>query len=115
VVCDRFTDATYAYQGVARGLPTAYVEQLEQWVQGELRPDLTLYLDLDPALGKSRIAGREQDRMEQEQLAFFQAVREGYLQRALTHDRIRTIDASQPLPQVQAALTAQVEAFLAEL
>ena len=64
VVCDRFTDATYAYQGVARGLPTAYVEQLEKWVQGELRPDLTLYLDLDPAIGKDRIAGREQDRLE---------------------------------------------------
>lgn len=113
VVCDRFTDATYAYQGVARGLPTHYVEQLEQWVQGDLRPDLTLYLDLDPAIGKGRIAGREQDRLEKEQLAFFQAVRRGYLHRAQTETRIRTIDAAQALPQVQAALTAEVEAFLA--
>jgi dTMP kinase len=115
VVCDRFTDATYAYQGVARGLPTRYVEQLEQWVQGDLRPDLTLYLDLDPAIGKSRIAGRQQDRMEREQLAFFQAVRQGYLERAASEPRIRTIDASQALAAVSADLTAAVEAFLAEM
>jgi dTMP kinase len=114
VVCDRFTDATYAYQGVARGVPTTYVEQLEQWVQGDLRPHLTLYLDLDPAIGMQRIAGRAQDRMEQEQMAFFQAVREGYLARAAHESRITTIDASQPLAAVQAELTACVEAFLAE-
>ncbi len=113
VVCDRFTDATYAYQGVARGIPTDYVEQLERWVQGDLRPDLTLYLDLDPAIGKQRIADRSQDRLEQEQLAFFQAVRDGYLQRAQREPRICTIDAAQPLADVQAALSAEVYKFLA--
>ena len=115
VVCDRFTDATYAYQGVARGLPTRYVEQLEQWVQGDLRPDLTLYLDLDPAIGKRRIAGRQHDRMEQEQMAFFEDVRRGYLERAASESRIRTIDASQALPAVQEDLAAAVAGFLAEL
>jgi len=113
VVCDRFTDATYAYQGVARGLPVVYVEQLEQWVQGDLRPDLTIYLDLDPAIGKRRIAGRAQDRLEQEQPAFFQAVRQGYLQRASSESRIRIVDASQTLAAVQADLTRCVENFLA--
>jgi dTMP kinase len=101
VVCDRFTDATYAYQGVARGVPTAYVEQLEQWVQGDLRPDLTLYLDCDPAIGRDRIAQRAKDRLESEQLAFFQAVRQGYLARAAKEPRMVTVDASVDLQNVQ--------------
>ena len=115
VVCDRFTDATYAYQGAARGIPVGYVEQLEQWVQGDLRPDLTLYLDLDPAIGMQRIAGRAKDRMEEEKLEFFEAVRAGYLQQASKESRIRCIDAAQPLAQVEAQLTAHVDAFLSQL
>ena len=115
VVCDRFTDATYAYQGAARGMPQDYVEQLEHWVQGGLRPDLTLYLDLDPAIGRARIEARTLDRLEQEQLAFFEAVRQGYLQRAATQPHMITIDASQPLAAVQSSLIDTLEAYLAQV
>ncbi len=115
VVCDRFTDATYAYQGVARGVPRATVEQLERWVQGTLQPDLTVFLDLDPQIGRQRIANRAQDRMEREQLAFFEAVRRGYLERAAHLSRIKTVDASQPLPQVQQAVTAVITDFVAQV
>lgn len=112
VVCDRFTDASYAYQGVARGVPLAYVGQLEQWVQGELRPDLTLYLDLDPAQGQARIAARERDRMEREQADFFAAVRRGYLDRANSHERIRTVDAGQPVDAVKQCIGQLLEEFI---
>lgn len=113
VVCDRFTDASYAYQGVARGTPLAYIAALEQWVQGSLKPDLTLYLDLDPELGRARIADREQDRMEHEQAEFFHAVRQGYLQRVATQDAMQLIDASQSITLVQAAMFALLDPFIA--
>jgi dTMP kinase len=113
VVSDRFTDATYAYQGVARGIPPNYVEQLETWIQGELQPHLTLYLDLDPEIGKARIAGREQDRMENERLEFFTAVRQGYLDRAQDHKRMHIIDASRPLVSVQADVARIAGEFVA--
>ena len=115
VVCDRFTDASYAYQGEARGVPMAYVEALEQWVQGDLRPDLTLYLDLDPQLGQARIALRERDRMELERAEFFTAVRRGYLARAATQPHIHTIDASQSLPAVQLSIAATLNTFISEV
>jgi len=114
VVCDRFTDASYAYQGAARGVPLQHVADLETWVQGELRPDLTLYLDLDPELGQARIAAREKDRMEQEQIEFFAAVRRGYVQRAASEARIHTIDASQPLAAVEQSVTAVLRAFISQ-
>jgi dTMP kinase len=114
VVCDRFTDATYAYQGVARGTPLAYVEALENWVQADLRPDLTLYLDLDPEIGRQRIAGRQQDRMENEQAEFFRAVRAGYLQRVETQPAMQLIDASQSIEEVRAAMLAVVEPYVRE-
>jgi len=112
VLCDRFTDATYAYQGAARGVDIECIETLERWVQGTLRPDLTLYLDLDPQLGKSRIADREQDRLEQEQLSFFTSVREGYLRQAASHERIRVVDASRPLADVGRFVAAEIDAFM---
>jgi len=112
VVCDRFTDATYAYQGVARGTPLAYVAALEEWVQADLRPDLTLYLDLDPEIGRQRIADREQDRMENEQADFFRAVRAGYLQRVETESAMQLIDASQSIEEVHAAMLAIVEPYI---
>ncbi|NOX52232.1 MAG: dTMP kinase [Gammaproteobacteria bacterium] len=112
VVCDRFTDASYAYQGAARGLPEEYLNTLETWVHNDLQPDLTLYLDLDPLLGAQRIANRAKDRMENEQRVFFQAVREGYLARAKRFDRITTVDAAQPLEAVGRQVTAAVETFL---
>ncbi|MEN2505671.1 dTMP kinase [Stutzerimonas stutzeri] len=106
VLCDRFTDATYAYQGGGRGLAYQRIEQLEQFVQGEMRPDLTLIFDLPVAIGLSRAAARGRlDRFEQEGLEFFEAVRNAYLERARQKpQRYRVIDAGQSLTSVQADL-----------
>ena len=104
VLCDRFTDATYAYQGGGRGLSVERIAQLEQFVQGELRPDLTLIFDLPVEIGLARAAARGRlDRFEQEGRGFFEAVREAYLQRAAqAPQRYRVLDAGQSLAQVQA-------------
>jgi len=103
VLCDRFTDATFAYQGGGRGLSSARIEQLESFVQGELRPDLTLIFDLPVEIGLSRAAARGRlDRFEQEGLGFFEAVRSAYLDRARqAPQRYSVIDAGQPLSAVQ--------------
>lgn len=103
VLCDRFTDATYAYQGGGRGLSLARIEALEQFVQGDLRPDLTLVFDLPIEIGLARAAARGRlDRFEQEGRAFFEAVRQTYLQRAAAAPaRYRIVDAAQALAQVQ--------------
>lgn len=86
VVSDRFTDATFAYQGGGRGLPQEKIAVLEQWVQGRLRPDLTILLDVPLEVSSARIeAGRSKDRFEQEDAAFFKRVREAYLQRAIAN------------------------------
>lgn len=113
VLCDRFTDATYAYQGGGRGLPVERIAQLEQFVQGDLRPDLTLVFDLPIEIGLARAAARGRlDRFEQEGRAFFDSVRQAYLDRAAaTPERYRVLDAGQSLAQVQLAL----DAFLPEL
>ena len=113
VLCDRFTDATYAYQGGGRGLPQERIAALEQWVQGELRPDLTLLLDLPPALGLER-AGRRSapDRFEQERSEFFERVRACYLAIAEREpERVKVVDASRPLEEVQSQLAGVLEAF----
>jgi dTMP kinase len=115
VVCDRFTDATYAYQGGGRGVAEERIAALEQWVQGELRPDLTLLLDVPVALGLQR-AGRRSapDRFESEEAAFFERVRGAYLERARREpERLRVLDASGPLAQVQAAIRLALERLLA--
>lgn len=114
VLCDRFTDASYAYQGAARGLGADTVAWLESRVQGELRPDLTLLLDADPAVGLARAGARgAADRFEQERLDFFTRVREGYLARAAAEpDRFRIVDASRPLQEVQQQLMFYVQEFL---
>lgn len=103
MVCDRFTDATYAYQGGGRQLSKELIEQLEQLVQGDLRPDCVIVLDADPELGRARAQARaELDRMESEQISFHQRVREAYLQRARQNpDKYAVIDASQNLEKVQ--------------
>lgn len=113
VLCDRFTDATYAYQGGGRGLPLERIAQLESFVQGELRPDLTLVFDLPVEVGLARAAARGRlDRFEQEAQDFFEAVRQTYLARArLAPARYRLLDAAQPLAAVQ----AQLDALLPEL
>ena len=95
VVCDRFTDSTFAYQVHGRQFSLAVIEQLEQWVLGSLQPDLTLWFDLPPAMAAGRLAdARSPDRFELEQTAFFERVRDGYAQRAATHPaRFVCIDA----------------------
>lgn len=114
VLCDRFTDATYAYQGGGRGLSVERIATLEQFVQGDLHPDLTLVFDLPVEIGLSRAAARGRlDRFEQEGQAFFQAVRQAYLARAAADpDRYRLVDAAQPLAQVQRALDVMLPQIL---
>ena len=114
VLCDRFTDATYAYQGGGRGLPVERIAILENFVQGELRPDLTLVFDLPVEVGLARAAARGRlDRFEQEGQAFFEAVRQAYLQRAGQQpQRYRLLDAAQPLSAVQQAIDALVPGVL---
>ena len=104
VVCDRFTDATYAYQGGGRGQDAERISALERWVQADTQPDLTILLDADPAIGMSRAAKRSAaDRFERERVEFFQRVRLTYLARADRYkSRFWVIDAGQPLERVQA-------------
>ena len=119
VLCDRFTDATFAYQGAGRGVGEEFIASLETLVQGELRPDLTLLLDLPVEVGLRRAAkrrGREApDRFELEGSEFFQRVRARFLALAAEHpQRIRVIDADRPLEEVTADLIAQVDRLLAD-
>jgi len=106
VLCDRFTDATYAYQGGGRGIDTGVIARLEDLVQGDFRPDLTLLLDVPVAVGLARACKRGTlDRFEQEKIEFFERVRNAYLEMAQrSPDRYRVIDASQPLELVQQQL-----------
>jgi dTMP kinase len=106
VVCDRFTDATFAYQSGGSGLVWPRIEALEVWVQGALQPDLTLYFDVSSTIGKARSsAARDPDRFEQENAAFFDRVRDGYLRRAREYPRrMQVIDATQPLEAVRGAV-----------
>jgi dTMP kinase len=114
VLCDRFTDATYAYQGGGRGLDPARIAVLEQLVQGDLRPDLTLLLDLPAEQGLARARGRSRpDRFESEALAFFERVRTRYLEIAGREpDRVRRIDAGQDTQRVAADVRAVIDDFL---
>ena len=111
VVCDRFTDATFAYQGSGRGLDWARLRTLEQWVQGPLQPDLTLLFDVAPEVGRERANSiKAPDRFEQERNDFFQRVREGYLRRAREDaSRIRVIDAGATIERIQRELSGIVE------
>ena len=112
VVCDRFTDASFAYQGFGRQLDLTKLETLELWVQGSLQPDLTLYLDLAPDVAEARLAHRQKDRMEGEQREFFERVREGYLARARQFERVVTVNAGQPLAAVQAEVGRVINRFI---
>lgn len=104
VLCDRFTDATFAYQGAGRGFDLAVLAQLEAWVQEGRQPDLTLWFDVDPAVAAARrAAARDADRLEREDEAFFSRVRAGYAQRAQAAPaRYARLDASQSLDAVRA-------------
>ena len=114
VMCDRFTDATYAYQGGGRGIDMQRIAALENWVQGELRPDLTLLLDVPVEIGLERAGKRSApDRFEKEKHDFFEKVRAMYLQRAREEaERFRIIDASQALDDVRKQLQQVLTEFL---
>ncbi len=115
VLCDRFTDATYAYQGGGRGLSLATIALLEELVQEGLQPDLTLLLDVDVRTGMARVGkrGGEADRFEREQLVFFEAVRAIYRDRAASNPaRFRLVDAGQPLASVQHDIRCAMAEFL---
>jgi dTMP kinase len=116
VLCDRFTDATYAYQGGGRGIDIKRIQVLEDFVQGDFRPDVTLLFDLPIEIGLERAGKRGMlDRFEQEQQEFFDKVRQTYLQRAEAEpDRFRIVDAATGLPDVQQALDTFIIELLSE-
>lgn len=113
VLCDRFTDATYAYQGGGRGLTPERIAVIENWVQGDLRPDLTLLFDVPVQAGRERAGQRgEPDRFESENDDFFARVRGAYLERAAREPaRVRVIDAGRALEQVERQIAAVLQEF----
>ena len=114
VVCDRFTDSSYAYQGAGRGLGEDMVASLEQMVLREFRPDLVLILDLDVKTGLSRAtASAQADRFESEEQAFFEKARRAFVKRAASHKRYRLVDASGDLDQVRAEIRSVMGEVLA--
>lgn len=117
VICDRFTDATYAYQGYGRNISLQRIAELEQWVQGDLRPDYVILFDLDVATGMARAQARGRaDRFEQEQIAFFERIRAGYQQRAKQFPkRYPIVDAGQELEQVRVQLQQVIDRILVEM
>lgn len=114
VLCDRFTDATYAYQGGGRQLDMQRIAGLENWVLGELRPDLTILLDAPIEVGRERAGKRSApDRFEQERDAFFNRVRDTYLARAKAEpQRIKVVDASLELAAVQAQIKEILQQYI---
>lgn len=113
VLCDRFTDATYAYQGGGRGMSRDVLDTLKGAIQGALTPDLTILLDAPIDVGLGRIAGREQDHFEREDRAFFERVRRCYLDLAAREpQRIKIVDASLPLEQVWTRVVDELTRFV---
>ena len=115
VLCDRFTDATYAYQGGGYGVSPARIGQLEDWVHGDCPPDLTLLFDVPPEVSRERLAtnardGRVLDKFERELQSFFERVRAVYLERARNEPhRFRIVDSTRSLDEVRAQLDAALE------
>ncbi|MEJ1296058.1 MAG: dTMP kinase [Candidatus Sedimenticola sp. (ex Thyasira tokunagai)] len=114
VLCDRFTDASYAYQGGGRGIDKERIAALEAWVQQGLKPDLTLLLDLPIEIGLERAGKRsEPDRFESEKAVFFDKVRSAYLAIAEREpERVRVVNAAEPLEHVQLSIESVIGAFL---
>ncbi len=114
VLCDRFTDASHAYQGGGRGISTERITALEQWVQKGLQPDLTLLLDIEPEIGLERAGKRgELDRFEKEEIAFFHRVRQSYLDRAMEFpQRFRVVNTSKSLEDVQQEIDSHLLPFI---
>ena len=117
VVCDRFTDASFAYQGGGRGIAAEHIAHLEAWIQQDIRPDLTLLLDAPTDLALKRAGQRAAyDRIEQETYDFFERVRRTYLQRAeVEPQRFRVIDASATEAEVAAAIIKALDEFVTQL
>ena len=111
VLCERFTDATHAYQGGGRGVAAASIDTLATLVHPDLEPDLTLYLDLPVEQALARIAGRQLDRFERERRAFFERIRARYLALARDNARFCVIDAGRPPGEVAVAIEARLTAF----
>jgi len=117
VLCDRYTDATFAYQGGGHGVPVARIAELERWIDGDCRPDLTLLFDVPPGVSRARLdraqaEGRELDKFEREAGAFFERVRNAYLARAAAAPRrFRILDSSRPLDDVRAELDRHLAAL----
>lgn len=112
VICDRFVEATFAYQGGGRGISHQRIGQIADWTLQDLKTDLTLLFDLPVELGFSRVASRNEaiDRFEQEKTSFFERVRADYLRQAKTSpERIKIIDASQDIAEVQEMVTVQLD------
>jgi len=116
VLCDRFTDASYAYQGGGRGIDKGRIHAIEEWTQGSLRPDITMLLDLAVEIGLERAGKRsEPDRFEKEKLQFFDGVRQAYLQIAWDDaDRVKVVDASKPLYEVQSRISDVMRDFISQ-
>ena len=114
VLCDRFTDATYAYQGGGHGVDRTRIRELEQWIHGDCQPDLTLLFDVPTGVSRARLEraqaeGRTLDKFEREARAFFERVRKAYLERARDDPRrFRVIDSTRPLEDVRAAIDAHL-------
>ncbi|HVE50688.1 MAG TPA: dTMP kinase [Casimicrobiaceae bacterium] len=117
VVCDRFTDATYAYQGGGHGVSAARIAELERWIHGDCRPDLTLLFDVAPAVSRERLqrsenAGRTLDKFERERESFFDRVREAYRARAAADPkRFRVIDSTRDIDVVRIDLDRIVDSI----
>ncbi len=116
VVCDRFTDASRAYQGHGRGLDLERINLMAEWVQEDLQPDLTILLDAPAQVGMERAAKRgAADRLDSEEAGFYQRVRNGYLELAAADpDRFAVVDASQELEQVRAAIAVEINRLLSD-
>ena len=114
VISDRFSDASFAYQGGGRGLDTGKLEQLEQWTHGGFQPDLTLLFDIPVEIARQRLSNNQSlDRFEQEQAIFFEKVRQAYLDRyEKSPQRFALIDAAQSLDQVKASLEKIIQAVM---
>ena len=115
VVSDRFTDASYAYQAFGRSIAIEKVDTLRRLVQDGFNPDLTLLLDVEPDVSRGRISDRELDRIEKENLEFYQRVRAGYLDLAAKLERIKLIDASKNLESVGAEIRRHMSEFISSL
>jgi dTMP kinase len=117
VLCDRFTDATYAYQGGGHGVPRVRIRELEQWIHGDCQPDVTFLFDVPTGVSRARLdaaqrEGRALDKFEREESAFFARVRDAYLERAATEPRrFRIVDSTRPLAMVRAELDTHLAAL----